>query len=72
MSGFVSCATLTAALADKQDKLTNCAGAPLTGSVPTCAEVEDLVDEGIDAFKATAINVLANDGSTVLFKGIPA
>ena len=72
MSGYVTCAGLTTALATKQDALENCAGDPLVGPVPTCLEAAALVEDGIDAFKLTAINVLANDGSTVLFKGIPA
>jgi hypothetical protein len=36
---LVTCDALNTALDDKQDKLTNCAGAPLAGSVPTCAEM---------------------------------
>lgn len=39
MSGFVTCAKLTQELANKQDALTNCDGAPLVGPVPTCTEM---------------------------------
>ena len=40
---FFTCTQAAAALALKQDKLTNCAGAPLTGQVPTCAEMTTAV-----------------------------
>lgn len=55
MTGFVTCAKLTAELAAKQDKLTNCAGAPLTGSVPTCTEMTTAISTEAAAAAAAAI-----------------
>ncbi len=43
MSGFVTCTGLATALANKQDKLTDCAGAPLVGPVPTCTEMSTAI-----------------------------
>jgi hypothetical protein len=57
MSGFVTCAGLETALAAKQDKLTNCAGAPLVGPVPTCTEM------------AAAITAAATPDATTVVKG---
>ena len=43
MSGFVTCAKLAAELATKQNALTNCAGSPLAGAVPTCTEMNQAI-----------------------------
>lgn len=47
---LVSCAKLDAELAEKQDKLLNCAGAPIPADtrIPTCEEMQDELDKKLD------------------------
>jgi hypothetical protein len=46
---FVSCNQLNTAVAAKQDKLLDCTGAPLAGSVPTCTQMNTAVATAVAA-----------------------
>jgi len=48
MSGYVSCTALTAALANKQEKLTDCENNPLAGNVPTCTQMNTAIEQAVE------------------------
>ncbi len=65
MSGYVSCTALTAALANKQEKLTDCENNPLAGNVPTCTQMNTAISAALVAAIAAipADNYVSSLGS---------